>query len=73
MGTGIWNCQTVGKLNLLNRDYARNQRQLYKSGEVRIVSRCFVNVQSGSYYRPRDKATINVLDYRYRSEMSRNY
>jgi len=73
MGTGIWNCQTVGKLNVVNRSYTENQHGLCKCGEDRIVSRRFVNVQSGSYYRPRDKATINVLDYRYRSEMSRNY
>jgi hypothetical protein len=31
----FWNCQTGGKLNMANRVYARNQRQLCKSGEVR--------------------------------------
>lgn len=32
----VWNCQTGGKLNLANRDYAKDQLQLCESGEVRI-------------------------------------
>ena len=33
----VWNCQTGGKLNLANRDYAKDQLQLCESGEVRIL------------------------------------
>jgi len=31
----VWNCQAVGKLNLANRVYAKDQLQLCESGEVR--------------------------------------
>jgi hypothetical protein len=32
----VWNCQAVGKLNLANRVYAKDQLQLCESGEVRL-------------------------------------